>query len=74
MNARIDHLITEGLALEPAERSAMAIALLDSTDGDDANTVAKAWADEIRQRREQLRSGAVQAQPWADTRARLSAL
>ena len=74
MNAQIDQLLDECLALEPAERSALAIALLDSVDGDDVNAVTKAWLEEIRQRREQLRSGAVQAAPWAQARARLSAL
>ena len=75
MNARIDHLIDEALALEPDERSAVVIALLDSLDGeDDSAAVARAWADEIRQRKRDLRSGASQAVSWADARARLEAL
>ena len=74
MNARVDHLIDEALALDPSERSALVIALLDSLDGEDEATVAKAWADEIRQRKIDLRSGAAPAVPWAEARARLSAL
>jgi len=74
MNARVDHLIDEALALDPSERSAVVIALLDSLDGEDEASVAKAWADEIRQRKSDLRSGATQAVPWAEARARLSAL
>ena len=74
MNARVDHLIDEALALAPEERSAVALALLDSLDGDDGAEVNKAWADEIRRRKEELRSGAVQAVPWEQAKARLSAL
>ena len=69
MNARIDHLIDEALALEPNERSAIAVTLLDSLDGEDSAAVARAWADEIRQRKQDLGSGAVQAVPSADPRA-----
>jgi putative addiction module component (TIGR02574 family) len=74
MNARVDHLIDEALQLAPDERSAVVVALLDSLDGEDEATVAKAWADEIRQRRDALRSGAAEALPWAEARARLNAL
>jgi putative addiction module component (TIGR02574 family) len=74
MNARIDHLLDEALALEPDERSALVVALLDSLGGEDEATVTKAWADEIRQRKGELRSGAATAVPWAEARARLTAL
>lgn len=74
MNARVDHLIDEALTLDPSERSAVVVALLDSLDGDDEASVAKAWADEIRQRKTDLRSGAAQAVLLAEARARLSAL
>lgn len=74
MNARVEHLIDEALALAPDERSAVVVALLESLDGEDEAVIAKAWADEIRQRKDALRSGANQAIPWADARARLAAL
>jgi len=74
MNARVEHLIDEALALAPDERSAVVLALLDSLDGEDEATVAKVWADEIRQRKDALRSGAPQAVRWVDARARLAAL
>ena len=77
MNARVDHLLDEALALEPDERSALVVALLDSLDsldGEEETTVTKAWADEIRRRKEELRSGAAFAIPWAEARARLTAL
>ena len=74
MNARVDHLLDEALALEPDERSALVVALLDSLDGEDEATVTKAWADEIRRRKDELRSGAASAVPWAEARARLTAL
>ena len=74
MNARIDHLLDAALALAPAERSALVVALLDSLDGEDEATVSKAWAEEIRRRKAELLSGAAQPVPWAEARARLSAL
>lgn len=74
MNARVDHLIDEALALPPAERSAVALALLDSLDGEDEAAVSQAWADEIRRRKQELRSGATRAVAWEQAKARLSAL
>jgi putative addiction module component (TIGR02574 family) len=74
MNARIDHLIDEALALSPDERSAVALALLDSLPGDDEAEVSKLWAEEIERRKAELRSGATKAIPWAEARARLNAL
>ena len=74
MNARVDHLIDEALALAPEERSAVALALLDSLGGEDEASVSQAWADEIRRRKDELRSGAARAVPWNEAKARLSAL
>ena len=74
MNPRVAHLIDQALALAPGERSAVVVALLDSLDGEDEVAIAKAWAGEIRRRKNDLRSGAAQATPWAEARARLSAL
>ena len=39
MNARVDHLLDEALALWPDERSALVVALLDSLDGEDKSSV-----------------------------------
>jgi putative addiction module component (TIGR02574 family) len=74
MNARVDHLIDEALALPAEERSAVALALLDSLGGEDEAAVSQAWADEIRRRKDELRSGAARAAPWNEAKARLSAL
>ena len=74
MNARVDHLLDEALASEPDERSTLVVALLDSLDGEDEATVAKTWAEEIRQRKDELRSGASTVVPWAEARAPLTAL
>lgn len=74
MNARVDHLIDEALALPAEERSAVALALLDSLDGEDEAAVSQAWGDEIRRRKQELRCGATRAIPWEQAKARLSAL
>lgn len=75
MNARVDHLIDEALRLAPEERSLVAAALLDSLDGSgDEASVAKAWAEEIGRRKDDLKSGKSTATPWHEARARLSGL
>jgi putative addiction module component (TIGR02574 family) len=74
MNARVDHLIDQALALAPDERSAVVLTLIDSLDGEDEAAVAAAWAEELRQRRRELRDGNAQPVPWAEARARLTAL
>jgi putative addiction module component (TIGR02574 family) len=74
MNAHLDHVMNEALALIPQERSALVLALLDSLEGDEAAAASQAWAEEIRQRKSDLRSGAIKAVPWAEARARLLTL
>ena len=74
MNARVNLLLDEALQLPPEERTAMVLALLDSLDVDDEVTAVRAWADEIRRRKADLKSGAATAIPWSEAQARLSAL
>ena len=72
MNARVDLLLDEALDLLPEERSAVAMALIDSLEGSDDRVVSEAWRVELLQRRERLRSSTVKASPWAETRARMT--
>jgi putative addiction module component (TIGR02574 family) len=74
MNARVDHLLHEVLELAPEERSAVAAALADSLEGTDSPAVSEAWRQELLARRDAYRSGSVKAKPWAEARARISAL
>ncbi len=74
MNARVDMLLDEALDLLPEERSAVAMALIDSLEGSDDRTISDAWRAELLLRRERLRSGALKASPWAEVRARLTGL
>jgi putative addiction module component (TIGR02574 family) len=74
MNARVDHLLDEVLGLPAEERSAVAAALIDSLDGTEDRSVSDAWKQELLWRREALRTGTTKAVPWAEARARLSAL
>ena len=57
-----------------AQKNAVALALLESLEGEDESTVARAWAYEIRQRKSELRSGTVRAVPWDEAKARLNSL
>jgi putative addiction module component (TIGR02574 family) len=74
MNARVDHVLQDALRLSAEERSAVAAALIDSLEAGDEASVAEAWRAELRRRRDMLRAGAVSASPWAEVRARMSAL
>ncbi len=74
MNARVDHLLDEVLGLPAEERSALAIALLDSLETADKAGVSELWRAEASRRRTELRAGRVQAAPWTEVRQRLSSL
>ena len=74
MNARVDHLLDEALTLPANERSALVVALLDSLEGTDDVSVSEAWRAEIARRRAALRDGTIAPVPWAEARARLTAL
>jgi putative addiction module component (TIGR02574 family) len=74
MNARVDHLLDEVLGLPAEERSALAVALLDSLETADEATVSELWRAEVNRRREELRAGRVQSAPWTEVRQRLSSL
>ena len=74
MNARVDHLLDEALGLPTDERSALVVALLDSLEGSEDSAISDAWRQELKVRQAALRTGTVKAVPWAEARARLSAL
>ena len=74
MNTRVDHLLDEALRLSTQERSAVVAALIDSLEGTEGRSVSDAWKQELLRRREAMRTGAAQATPWAQARARLAAL
>ena len=71
MNTQVDQLIDEALALNPADRSVLVMALLDSFDDRDEAAVTKAWANEIRHRIGDLRSGKAVPGSWDATHDRL---
>jgi len=73
MNARVDHVLEDVLRLSAEERSAVAAALIDSLETSEEAAVAEAWRTELLRRRQELRAGVVQAAPWSEVRARMSA-
>ena len=74
MNARVDHLLEDVLRLSAEERSAVAAALIDSLETSDEGAVNDAWRTELLRRRAELRAGGAKAEPWAEVRARMSAM
>ena len=76
MNARIDQLFDEARLLASEDRSMLALALLDSLQGEqnDETAVERAWITEARRRAQLLRDGLGKTAPWAEAKARISAL
>lgn len=74
MNARVDQLLDKVLELPTEERSALAVALIDSLESAADASVAEAWRVELRARRDQLRAGMLKPVPWVEARARLNSL
>ena len=69
MNAPVENLLSQALALDPDDRSALALALLDSVGDADAATANASWTEEVERRRSDLASGKTVAVPWAEARA-----
>ena len=76
MNARVDQLFDEARLLDPVERSMLALALLDSIEGDpvDEQAVEKAWIAEAHRRLDLIVAGSLATIPWEEAKARISAL
>lgn len=76
MNARVDQLFDEARFLGPEERSQLALALLDSIEGDSSDEVAveRAWIAEAHRRLELLARGTSKSSSWQEAKARISAL
>ena len=64
-------LLKEALALDEADRAAVAGALIESLEGEVASVAAAALETAIRQRVEELETGAVRPLPWSEVRERL---
>ena len=62
MNAHVDHVLLEAMQLAPAERSLVALSLLDSLQGasESEEAVVASWVAEARARHDDLNSGRVQ--------------
>lgn len=72
MNARVEQVLDEALALDAEERSALVIALIESLEASADQTISDAWREEIRRRRAALRAGTANPAPWSDAKARLN--
>ena len=76
MNAHTDHVLLEALALDPEERSLVALSLLDSLQGDGApeEEITQAWVSEARRRSDDLRAGRTTAISLDEFRAWFNAI
>ena len=76
MNARVDHVLLDALALAPDERSLVALSLLDSLQGDGVadDAVTESWIAEARRRNEDISSGRVKAIPVGEFRSWFNSL
>jgi putative addiction module component (TIGR02574 family) len=76
MNARVDQIFDEARGLGAEERSQLALALLDSVEGEmvDESAVEQAWIAEAHRRLEMIAEGKVKMIPWKDAKTRIAAL
>ena len=66
-----DALLTDALQLAPEARAALAASLLESLEEEVDEGAEDAWRATIDRRIHELKTGSVQALPWATVRARL---
>jgi putative addiction module component (TIGR02574 family) len=64
-------LFEEAMRLDPEERAVLMRLLIESLDAESEEGVEDAWRVEIERRMAELDSGAVEAVPWEELRARL---
>jgi len=64
-------LFEEAMSLDPEERATLMRLLIETLDTESEEGVEDAWRVEIERRMAELDSGAVQAVPWEELRARL---
>jgi putative addiction module component (TIGR02574 family) len=64
-------LFDEAMRLDPEERATLMRLLIETLDAESDEGVEDAWRVEIERRMVELDSGAVQAVPWEELRARL---
>ena len=71
MNRAAEAVLTDALQLDPAERAAVAAALLASLDGPADADVAAAWDAEIDRRLAAIDAGTMPLHDWPDVRRRI---
>jgi putative addiction module component (TIGR02574 family) len=64
-------LFEEAMRLNPQERATLMRLLIDTLDAESDEGAEEAWRAEIERRIAELDSGAVEAVPWDELRARL---
>jgi len=64
-------LFEEAMRLDPAERATLMRLLIDTLDAESEEDAEDAWRAEVERRIAELDSGAVEAVPWEELRARL---
>jgi hypothetical protein len=76
MNARVDQLFDDARLMAMHERSLLALALLDSLEGEpaDESLVGNAWLLEAQRRAQMLRDGLGKSKPWDEAKSRIAAL
>jgi putative addiction module component (TIGR02574 family) len=73
MTPRATDLLAELIQLPEGDRGELAARLLESLDGDPDPDADAAWADEIKARLEDVRSGRVTPVPWDEARRQILA-
>ena len=60
MDTRVEHLVTQAMALSGESRARLADLLVESLEADDLGPIDRAWITEAKRRRDEIRSGRVE--------------
>ncbi|MEE8586965.1 MAG: addiction module protein [Acidobacteriota bacterium] len=71
MSQAAEEIPNDALRLSTAERAEVVTTLLASLEGEPEENVEAAWASEIEQRANRVRSGAARGRTWSEVRNRL---
>ncbi len=72
MSESVRTILDQALQLSEADRGAVAARLLESLDPAGESDVERAWADEVRERLDEVRSGRVTPVPWDEARRQIA--
>ena len=63
MNTTVEQMVSQAMALPGEQRARLAELLVESLDAEDFGAIEKAWTNEAKRRRDEIRTGKVEPIP-----------